>query len=92
MRTRCGGRALGIVESSDDMQRYRHAGADTGVTAFESGPDYIRVEFRGGRVYRYSYARAGRIHVEEMKRLAEEGRGLSTYISRNVHDLYDRET
>jgi hypothetical protein len=72
------------------MDAYLHAGG-SGVTHYEVGADFVRVRFHGGRVYRYSYARAGVHHVERMKELAKAGRGLATYISQHAHDLYDRE-
>ena len=72
------------------MQRYLGLSGDAGVIAYEIGADYVRVRFRNGKPYRYSYASAGREHVEEMKKRASKGRGLSTYISQHVHDLYDR--
>jgi hypothetical protein len=72
------------------VQRYLNRSGDSGVTHYAIGPDYIRVRFVGGRIYRYSHAGAGREHVDHMKRLAAAGRGLGTYISRHVHDLYDR--
>jgi hypothetical protein len=71
------------------MQPYATLSGDAGVTAYEIGADYILVQFRKGRTYRYSYARAGEHHVERMKELAVAGRGLSTYISQHVHDRYD---
>lgn len=73
------------------MERYPNLSGEGGITKYEVGPDYILVEFRKGRSYRYSHAGAGQVHVERMKRLAAEGRGLTTYISQHVHDLYDRE-
>jgi hypothetical protein len=73
------------------MQPYLHAGPASGVTDYEIGTDYILVRFRGGRTYRYSHARAGVHHVERMKELARAGRGLATYISQHVQDLYDRD-
>lgn len=71
------------------MQRYANRSGDSGITAYEAGPDYILVQFRSGTSYRYSYARAGQVHVEQMKILAASGRGLSGYISKYVHDLAD---
>ena len=71
------------------MQPYLHDGADTGVTEYEIGNDYIVVRFRSGRTYRYSHGRAGEVHVRRMKECARAGRGLSTYISQHVHDLHD---
>jgi len=38
------------------MERYRNAGGDSGVSAYEIGPDYIRVKFSGtSHTYTYSY-------------------------------------
>jgi len=70
------------------MQRYRNTKGDSGVLAFEAGDDYIKVKFIGGDVYLYTDAVTGRRHVERMKKLAAEGKGLSTYISRNVKNGY----
>lgn len=72
------------------MEKYRNLSADSGVTAYETGPDYILVQFSESfKIYRYSYRRAGKRHVEQMKKLAKAGRGLSGYISRYVKDLFD---
>jgi hypothetical protein len=73
------------------MERYLNLSGNSGVSGYEIGDVYIRVKFHTDEVYRYSYARAGRQHVENMKVLAVGGRGLSTYINKHVHDLYDRE-
>lgn len=72
------------------MERYRNLNGDSGVAAYEIHPDSIRVQFNNtAKVYAYSYARAGREHVEQMKRLAAGGSGLNSYIMRNVQKLYD---
>lgn len=73
------------------MERYRNSGGDSGVSAYEIGPDYIRVKFSGtSRTYTYSYNRAGATHVERMKALAKSGSGLNAYINKYVKNLYDR--
>ena len=66
------------------MRPYRNLGGNSGVVEWEEGPDSISVRFRSGDVYVYSYESAGRRHVEEMKRLAHVGRGLSAYISQHL--------
>lgn len=72
------------------MERYRNSGGDSGVSSFEIGTDYITVKFSGSfRSYRYSYRKAGKNHVETMKRLAQSGSGLNSYINRYVKNLYD---
>ena len=72
------------------MERYRNTGRDSGVSAYEIGADYIGVKFSStSRTYTYSYRRAGSGHVEQMKRLAQGGRGLNSYINRFTKHLYD---
>ena len=72
------------------MEKYRNAGGDSGVSAYEIGPDYIKVKFSGTlQTYTYSYRKAGSSHVERMKLLALNGSGLNSYINRYVKHLYD---
>lgn len=71
------------------MKRYRNLSGDSGVVAYEIGRDRIHVKFREGWIYLYTYGRTGESHVEVMKSLAAAGRGLSTYISQNVHEAYE---
>jgi hypothetical protein len=68
------------------MERYKNLSGNSGVEAFELADDAITVKFRGGATYLYDYAVTGRAEVELMKSLAREGKGLSTYISRVVHN------
>jgi hypothetical protein len=46
------------------------------------------VRFRNGDVYLYTYASAGKENIENMKTLAETGKGLSGYISVHVRDRF----
>lgn len=70
------------------MQRYANKSGNSGVRAYETGEQGIAIEFEGGDTYLYTYGSAGRLRVETMKRLAKAGKGLSTYISREVKDKY----
>ncbi len=72
------------------MEPYRNVAGNSGVKAYEAGPDYITIEFSDGAVYRYTYASAGEENVERMKGLAEAGQGLNTFISTSVSKLYER--
>lgn len=58
--------------------------------AYEILPTAIRVQFKDGKWYSYSYSSAGMAHVEQMKILAESGVGLNSYIQRKVRKLYDK--
>ena len=71
------------------MQRYSNLAGNSGVLAYKIGSNYIDVQFEsGGGVYRYTYSSTGKEEVEEMKRLAAAGKGLTGYINQNVTENY----
>lgn len=72
------------------MQRYLNRSGESGVVAYELGPASIAVRFVDGSVYVYDARQPGGAEVDEMKRLAQAGRGLSGYISRVVKQNYAR--
>jgi len=72
------------------MQRYANRSGQSGVVAYELGADAITVKFTGGDRYLYTQDSAGAVHIARMRELAENGRGLSTYISQHVRDRYAR--
>lgn len=72
------------------MPRYRNLSRHSGVVAYETTEDAITLTFVNGERYAYSTRRPGRAVVEHMKTLARAGRGLSTYVSQQVRDNYDR--
>ena len=69
---------------------YRNLNGDSGVTAYAFGQTSIQVEFKHVGVYEYDYAKPGAAHVEAMKSLAQDGRGLATYINQHVRKNYAR--
>jgi len=71
------------------MEQYRNKEGHSGVTAYKIEPEGILVEFNHDAAYRYTYASAGKKTIEKMKNLAKEGKGLSTYISRDVRDKFE---
>ncbi len=70
------------------MRPYQNLSGKSGVTAYELAPGAITIQFGGGAVYRYTEASAGRAKLETMCRLAQAGRGLSTFIAREVRRGY----
>ncbi len=72
------------------MQAYKNLGGNSGVRLFEIGTDYIDVLFSGSLVYRYSYKKPGKTEVEHMKKLALDGQGLNSYISRYIKTNYEK--
>lgn len=71
------------------MEKYLNRGGNSGVSSFEIGDDYVSVYFKGNsKLYKYSNSSAGTYHIEAMKRLAQNGSGLNSYIMNNVkHDF-----
>ena len=60
------------------------SGKDSGIESYQIGDDFIRVKFKSQpKPYKYSNSSAGKLAVDEMKSLAIDQKGLSTYISRN---------
>lgn len=72
------------------MKRYRHSGKESGVSAYETGPRSITIQFKDGKVYRYTHAKTGAVPVETMKELAAQGNGLATFINQQVRGNYER--
>lgn len=70
------------------MTPYRNLSGNSGVTAYELGDNWIKVQFGYGWVYVYNAESAGSANVEEMKSLAPSGQGLSGFISQNVRNDY----
>jgi hypothetical protein len=65
------------------MKSYRDVDGDSGVSAYEYGNDWIRVQFKHGGIYEYRASSIGAAHLSTMKRLADSGAGLTTYINTN---------
>jgi hypothetical protein len=71
------------------MNIYLNLSGNSPIQYYQIETDRILVSFKGGRTYSYSYSKAGIQHVETMKQLAMQGKGLSAYITRNVRFKYD---
>jgi hypothetical protein len=69
---------------------YKDRSGTSGVRHYALGQTFIRVWFEDGGLYQYDEAKPGALHVARMKRLAEEGRGLATYINQHVRENYAR--
>lgn len=67
------------------MQRYKNS-VNSGVLAYEIGEDRIKVKFLDGTIYLYTYQSAGAENIEQMKTLAEKGKGLTTFINQSVRE------
>ena len=73
------------------MISYKNLSGNSGVVAYESGADYIKLRFRrSSKIYVYDALAPGLTHVKQMKKLAAAGRGLTTYVSQNIKRNYSR--
>ncbi len=72
------------------MNRYKNLNSNSGITHYQIRNQSIKVKFQNSYIYSYSYSSAGSLHVENMKELANKGKGLNTYIKRFVNYSYDR--
>lgn len=72
------------------MERYLNLGRDSGVALYEFGATSITVQFNDGASYLYTNESAGIEMIAEMKKLAIAGRGLNSFINKNVSKKYAR--
>ena len=63
------------------MQQYANNSGQSNVLAYYIGDDFIVVQFPHNAYYKYTYSSAGQTAIETMKRCAESGSGLGTFIS-----------
>jgi hypothetical protein len=68
------------------MDRYRNLNGRSGV--LEIGDDFIKVQFKKGGTYLYTYRSASKRLIDNMKILALKGHGLNTCIDRYVKRGY----
>jgi hypothetical protein len=71
------------------VKPYKSKKRNVGVVAYEAAKDFIKIQFRDGSVYLYTYRKPGKSEVSEMKKLAASGIGLTTFINKYVRDRYE---
>lgn len=67
------------------MKPYRNRSGDAGVVAYDYGAGWIDLQFAGGRIYRYTASGIGTADLETMKKLADAGEGLTTFVNTHSH-------
>lgn len=70
------------------MEKYQNQAGNSGAVGYEFTEDGIKVMFRDKEVYLYTEESAGAESIREMKKLAVAGKGLTSYINRNVRKRY----
>ena len=74
------------------MTPYKNLSRNSGILSYEIFGDSIHVVFKTGRFRNYLYNDQipGALMVDRMKLLAEQGRGLNSYISTTVKTRFAR--
>jgi hypothetical protein len=70
------------------VERYRTKNNQESVVAYEEGAYGIVLHFLDGSTYLYTAASAGPECIAEMKALAREGRGLSSYVVEHAANVF----
>jgi hypothetical protein len=65
------------------MKPYGNRSGNSGVVAYDNGSDWISLQFVDGGKYKYRASNVGLDNLKTMKRLADSGQGLMTFI--NTH-------
>jgi hypothetical protein len=71
------------------MPTYKNISGDSGIRSYGIGPDFIKIVFKDGGAYTYTFKSAGVKHVANMIDLAIRGKGLTTYIKQHVKDRFE---
>lgn len=72
------------------MKLYQNQSGNSGVIGYEISEKAIRIWFRDGDDYLYTYKSAGQKCIETMKALAVSGHGLATYINQHAAERYEK--
>ena len=71
------------------MERYKNVRGNSPITFYEIENDRITVWFKGNsKPYIYPEFKIGVFHLNELRRRATLGSGLSAYITQNVKDKF----
>ena len=63
------------------MKPYANLSGDSGISAYEYGSDWIHIQFVHGGTYEYTSSSVGAANLETLKRLADSGDELNTFIN-----------
>ena len=70
------------------MEPYKNISGHSGIIAFQTGVDEIKIQFVDGSIYQYTSGVAGNKNIKKMKKLAVSGQGLATFISTTIRTNY----
>jgi hypothetical protein len=62
------------------MRIYKNESGKSAVKAYDYGEDWIRIQFENGKIYTYTDDSSSVLKIEQMKKLADLGLGLYTFL------------
>lgn len=77
-----------LTRSDDSMFRYRNLNNNSGVAAYDTGVDWFLIKFNDSSLYLYTTKSTTIEHINYMRTLAREGKGLNSYVNRIVGNQY----
>ena len=70
------------------LENYMDLSGGGGITGYKFLQKGIILQCKLKDLYLYDFNKPGKQHIEQMKIVAEEGQGLTTYVNKNVRDNY----
>lgn len=70
------------------MEDYKNTSGDSGIKAYEILDQAIKILFTDDSIYLYTYESSGKSAIEIMKKLANKGIGLTTFINQQIKDNF----
>ncbi len=71
------------------MKPYANKSKCSDIKSYYYSRTFIVIQLSTGLPYKYTYDTAGQRHVDNMKKLADEGDGLFAYIRENCMFMYE---
>ena len=72
------------------FRRYKNLGGKSTIVKYELEKDAVNLRFTDNSSYRFTNQSAGKENIAEMKKLALAGKGLGTFVEKNVKERYER--
>ena len=79
---------MNIAKKPKRVLRYKNLSGDSKVVRYERAKDAIIIHFKDCSTYRYTNQTADPANIKKMKELAAAGKGLGTFIDKNMKDRF----
>ncbi len=79
---------MNIAKRTKHVYRYKNLGGKSTVARYQLEKDYVVIHFTDSSTYRYTVQTADPANIKKMKELAIAGKGLGTFIEKNLKDRW----